>query len=252
MFPLRGLDLKPYLSRDRPFMQSNTESKNSCKNDNKNNPENNTGNCIGKDNSVDENNDNDLSNRKVDQENKSNLETEVDDQRNRDNKKKSDNNNEEGMKNMSVSSPTSSPNPKSNLNSSSNSPDHNGENKENPEREFDANLFPPIYDLLGVSNHCGTLNGGHYIAHVDTNAGAKIYRKHRTENGNDDGSRRNGYSNSSPNPNSNNTEASEDGVQEDKDGARWMCFNDEHVSSANTANIVGPTAYVLFYRLREF
>ena len=30
---------------------------------------------------------------------------------------------------------------------------------------------------------------------------------------------------------------------------RWMCFNDDQVSQAST--IVGPTAYVLFYRLRN-
>lgn len=31
------------------------------------------------------------------------------------------------------------------------------------------NQFPvPIYDLIGISNHNGGLNGGHYIAHVNT------------------------------------------------------------------------------------
>jgi hypothetical protein len=41
------------------------------------------------------------------------------------------------------------------------------------------------------------------------------------------------------------------GGTERDDDARWMCFNDEHVTSASTANIIGPSAYVLFYRLRE-
>lgn len=29
----------------------------------------------------------------------------------------------------------------------------------------------PLYDLIGVSNHHGSLNSGHYIAHVDTTGG---------------------------------------------------------------------------------
>jgi hypothetical protein len=68
----------------------------------------------------------------------------------------------------------------------------------------------PVYDLISVSNHHGNLNGGHYIAHVDTNYGRK----------------------SEKNP-------------------RWMCFNDARVSNASSTSIAGPTAYVLFYRLRE-
>lgn len=73
-----------------------------------------------------------------------------------------------------------------------------------------SSRIAPIYDLIGVSNHHGTLNGGHYIAHVDTTyAGSK---------------------GQSP---------------------RWMCFNDSRVSLANANSISGPTAYVLFYKLRE-
>jgi ubiquitin C-terminal hydrolase len=30
---------------------------------------------------------------------------------------------------------------------------------------------PPLYDLIGVSNHHGSLHSGHYIAHVDTTGG---------------------------------------------------------------------------------
>jgi hypothetical protein len=68
----------------------------------------------------------------------------------------------------------------------------------------------PIYDLIGVSNHHGSLNGGHYIAHVDTSYAASKGQ-----------------------------------------APRWMCFNDARVSQANVNSISGPTAYVLFYKLRE-
>lgn len=70
-------------------------------------------------------------------------------------------------------------------------------------------LNPPIYDLIGVSNHHGNLHAGHYIAHVDTNPGTG------------------------------------------SNASRWVCFNDARVSYANPASIAGPTAYVLFYQLRE-
>lgn len=68
----------------------------------------------------------------------------------------------------------------------------------------------PLYDLVGVCNHHGSLNGGHYIAHVDTNYGRSKEK-----------------------------------------APRWTCFNDERVSKANSSSIAGPTAYVLFYQLRE-
>lgn len=73
---------------------------------------------------------------------------------------------------------------------------------------------PPIYDLVGVSNHHGGLNGGHYIAHVDTSHPRAL------------------------------------GVN-GSNAARWMCFNDSRVSNASAASIAGPTAYVLFYQMRE-
>ena len=28
---------------------------------------------------------------------------------------------------------------------------------------------PPLYDLMGVSHHNGTMHGGHYVATIDTN-----------------------------------------------------------------------------------
>ena len=75
---------------------------------------------------------------------------------------------------------------------------------------------PPIYDLTGVSNHSGSMNGGHYIAHVDTDNG-------RAGGGS-------GCADAAP---------------------KWMCFNDARVTTASTANISGPSAYLLFYKLRE-
>lgn len=34
-----------------------------------------------------------------------------------------------------------------------------------------AGRAAPLYDLIGVSNHHGSLHSGHYIAHVDTTGG---------------------------------------------------------------------------------
>jgi len=68
---------------------------------------------------------------------------------------------------------------------------------------------PPVYDLIGVSNHHGSLHAGHYIAHVDINGG----RPDQTP--------------------------------------KWMCFNDARVSIASASSVSGPTAYVLFYKLKE-
>jgi ubiquitin C-terminal hydrolase len=65
----------------------------------------------------------------------------------------------------------------------------------------------PVYDLAGIANHIGTMNGGHYVSHINVNGGGS--------------------------------------------GSRWMCFNDERISVANTNTMCGPSAYVLFYRLRE-
>lgn len=116
-----------------------------------------------------------------------------------------------------------------------------------PSVKFDANSLPPIYDLLGVSHHCGTLSGGHYVAHVDTNAAAR----------------------GSQSPGQQEADHTEQSIGREKTGnhdrfttqdrnseavrseARWMCFNDELVTPASPADIIGPSAYVLFYRLRE-
>ena len=164
---------------------------------------------------------------------------------------------------------------------------------------FDSNDYLPIYDLMSVSNHCGTLNGGHYIAHVDTTSTSctHIYKEqnhkehqlqqqqqqqqqqHEGHNRNerqdrDGGQNTNGDANHQPsNSYDNNCPFDEDYQRTDchlkviqsqpsicddqcnnknmKIAPRWMCFNDEHVSPASSTNIVGPSAYVLFYRLRE-
>lgn len=65
------------------------------------------------------------------------------------------------------------------------------------------------YDLIGVAHHSGSLHGGHYVAHCDTNGGHK---------------------GKSPS---------------------WMCFNDARVSPTSSSAIMGPSAYVLFYRLKD-
>lgn len=80
---------------------------------------------------------------------------------------------------------------------------------ENANDNLNFNSIPPIYDLVGISNHMGGLGGGHYVAHADT---------HSDLPGRD---------------------------------SRWMCFNDDRVSTASPTDIAGPTAYVLFYRLRN-
>ena len=113
--------------------------------------------------------------------------------------------------------------------------------------KFDANLLPPIYDLLGVSHHCGTLSGGHYVAHVDTNAAARgTQSPGQPDAGNSELSvgveKINGHDRSS---------VQDRNAEAGNSEARWMCFNDELVTPASTADIIGPSAYVLFYRLRE-
>ena len=41
----------------------------------------------------------------------------------------------------------------------------------NASMQLSGTLSEPLYNLLGVSHHSGSLSGGHYISHVDTNAG---------------------------------------------------------------------------------
>ena len=73
---------------------------------------------------------------------------------------------------------------------------------------------PPVYDLTGVANHSGGMNGGHYIAHVDA--------------GEDPAARK-----------------------EPVCDADWLCFNDSRVSQSSISAAGGASAYMLFYRRRD-
>lgn len=85
-----------------------------------------------------------------------------------------------------------------------------------------------IYDLSGVVHHSGGINGGHYVAHV-----------------------------ADPDPDSSEKSSSGSAISRTaaavspNDGASWVCFNDAHVSSISPKHITGPSAYVLFYKLRK-
>lgn len=79
-----------------------------------------------------------------------------------------------------------------------------------------SSLQPPLYELYGVCNHTGGLEGGHYTAHCRHNVPSQ------------------GGSNPSP-----------------RDGGDWYTFDDARVSTVNPARIGGSAAYVLFYRLMQ-
>lgn len=69
----------------------------------------------------------------------------------------------------------------------------------------------PTYELYGVCNHMGGLEGGHYTAHCRGRS-----------NGVDNGS---------------------------EAGGEWNTFDDARVAPVNPARVGGSAAYVLFYRL---
>lgn len=79
-----------------------------------------------------------------------------------------------------------------------------------------SSLLSPLYELYGVCDHTGGLEGGHYIAHCRHNDPSS------------------GGTNPSP-----------------SDGAEWYTFDDARVSRVNPARIGGSAAYVLFYRLMQ-
>jgi Ubiquitin carboxyl-terminal hydrolase len=121
------------------------------------------------------------------------------------------------------------------------------------EAPFDVDLFPPIYDLIGVSHHCGTLNGGHYVAHVDTNPATKPsdHHNHQAVDFSADINFR-ADMNSVGDCQDRERCVRDTSAGHSSEDSRWMCFNDEQVSPASPVDIIGPTAYVLFYRLREY
>ena len=114
---------------------------------------------------------------------------------------------------------------------------------------FDVNLFPPLYDLIGVSHHCGTLNGGHYVAHVDTNPPTKPSDHHIHPI---DISTDSNFRTDLTSVGDSSERCVRDASSGHNEDSRWMCFNDEQVTPASPVDIIGPTAYVLFYRLREY
>ena len=75
---------------------------------------------------------------------------------------------------------------------------------------------PQLYDLIGVAHHSGSMSGGHYIAHVDTQD----------------------YSDRSQRLTDNSCQ-------------NWVCFNDARVTKMSPSSIGGPSAYILFYRQRN-
>ncbi|CAM9273715.1 unnamed protein product [Sphacelaria rigidula] len=73
---------------------------------------------------------------------------------------------------------------------------------------------PPMYELYGVCNHMGGLEGGHYTAHCRHN-GPSFGSTDTTGSGN----------------------------------VEWNMFDDARVSRVNPVRMGGSAAYVLFYRL---
>lgn len=144
-----------------------------------------------------------------------------------------------------------SPNQESVADNSPRSPDNI------PDETFDARMFAPVYDLLGVSHHCGTLSGGHYVTHVDTNAYVVEKPLHSQSSQSDAHMLAEGSQSSDPSDcvaaaNSTGTGTGTGSRARESEGPRWMCFNDEQVSPALPIDVIGPSAYVLFYRLREY
>lgn len=84
------------------------------------------------------------------------------------------------------------------------------------------------YDLSGVVHHSGGINGGHYVAHV--------------ADGQLEGSE-SSYAGGLPKGRA--------ATRSTAEGPSWLCFNDAHVSSISPKHVSGPSAYVLFYKLRK-
>jgi len=105
-----------------------------------------------------------------------------------------------------------------------------------------------LYDLAGISHHSGSMSGGHYIAHIDILNGQNCSNSVQTGAVDEisfksDSSATDGLV----------TNPAEKAADKEAGGApsKWMCFNDARVSAISSSSIGGPTAYVLFYTLRE-
>ena len=86
-----------------------------------------------------------------------------------------------------------------------------------------------LYDLVGVSHHSGGLNGGHYTAHVDVTGGdSGVHPSWRFFN-----DARVSQVNTNPNPNPS------------------VGGGNDNLNDAARAGIGGPSAYMLFYRMRQ-
>lgn len=83
------------------------------------------------------------------------------------------------------------------------------EDKQRADRPRYNEKILPVYDLYGICNHMGSLEGGHYTAHC-----------RGRPSGEDDSSL-----------------------------GRWNTFDDARVSRMNMGKVEGGAAYVLFYRL---
>lgn len=100
----------------------------------------------------------------------------------------------------------------------------------NPYDENAEGSVGTVYDLTGVVHHSGGINGGHYVAHV---ADGQVDEEMTTGN--------------LPSALSGKGKAAT-GTADDRS---WVCFNDAHVSPISPKHITGPSAYMLFYKLRK-
>jgi ubiquitin C-terminal hydrolase len=92
-----------------------------------------------------------------------------------------------------------------------------------------------VYDLIGVSNHSGGMGGGHYIAHCNINNSSSFSSAvaMRSQSQGD-------------------TVGQAAAAAGPAARSEWRCFNDSKVvKPRDGSGIAGPSAYLLFYQLRE-
>lgn len=110
-----------------------------------------------------------------------------------------------------------------------------------------------LYDLAGISHHSGSMSGGHYIAHINIATTANSNNNNSASVG---GVEECSYKSDTSIVDGNGlgTNRAEGAGTSGNNGlpaSKWMCFNDARVSTVSSSAIGGPTAYVLFYNLRE-